>query len=996
MRLRDPLPGAPMQSQEFRKNEEYCGFVIDEVTPVEEVELLVYEITHRPSGAQIIHIASNETENLFSLCFKTYPKHNKGVAHILEHTVLCGSRTYPVKDPFFSMNRRSLTTFMNALTGNNFTAYPAATTNEKDFYNLLDVYIDAVFFPLLQKESFAQEGYRLELLHPQNLFSPLSVKGIVFNEMRGALSRTESRLWRDVLKNMFPNHPHGYNAGGDPVEIITLSYQELLDYHKQYYSPSRATFFFNGSIPLKKHLDFIYEKVLRGAQKLPPIPPVEKIERFLEPRRTVSYYPSQEKDLSKKSFVVFGWLTTDISDLETLIALSLLDSILMDTDASLLKNSLLASGLCTQADAVLDTEMREIPYFILCHGCNLDNANELEKVLFKRLKEIAREKIDTKLIEASMHQMEFARLEIDGEQNPYGLELFYRTVLSKQQGGSVVPNLQIHALFEKMAKLFIDPDYFPELIEKFFLSNTHYIRHVMEPDPKVHSKEEQEIDEILATISNRLTKRERESLVEEMKEFALYQSQKQDNIDCLPKLSIKDIPQNVQHYPLERSYVDQLTIYYHPCNTNKIVYAALSFDIPQIDEEHLQYLHLFSSCLTQVGVGGKDYLTTLDAIQGNLGGIYSSIGLNIQAKDNMTCQPTLTIHAKALERKLPSMFHHMKDVILSADFSDRERIKELIMQEYTELEQKVNRGAVSYAVSRSKSALTPFSYVLNEWHGLPYFIFIRSLASNIDKTIDLIIERLEGIRRIVFHLNSPTLVLSCDEKSYKIIEQNRWFGMNKFSTTPYCPWIDFPSPPPVYTAAKTMPIPVASNALAFESVPYSHPSSAPLNLAAILFENIVLHKELREEQGAYGCGAEHSAATGLFHFYSVRDPHIFSTYQSFKRSLETIARGRFSEEDLEEAKLSFFQEVDSPISPGMRASWTYALEKSGLDVSMRQKYREQILRATKQEIMQAVQESLLPKLDGAIWTSFASESLVEKENKLFEKHSLSPLPIESI
>jgi hypothetical protein len=547
-----------------------------------------------------------------------------------------------------------------------------------------------------------------------------------------------------------------------------------------------------------------------------------------------------------------------------------------------------------------------------------------------------------------------------------------------------------------MAVLFGDPDYFSNIIEKFFLSNSHYIRHVMEPDLNIHAREETEINNILSEKSRQLTQKEREDLVEEMTKFNLYQNQKQNNIDCLPKLRLSDIPLNIQHYPLQRSYIDQLTIYYHPCNTNKIVYASLSFDIPQIEDDYLQYLYLFSSCLTEIGTGGKDYLETLDSVQATLGGIYSSISLNIQAQDTTNCSPTFTIHAKALERKIPDMFTHMKDLILTADFSDRERIKELIMQEYTDLEQKINRGAISYAIYRSKSGLSPFSYILNQWYGLPYFIFIRSLASNIDKMVDLIIERLEYIKRTVFHLNSPTLVLSCDEKAYKIIEQNHWFGLSKFSTNPYRPWIDFPLPPPVYTAANTMPIPVASNALAFESVPYLHQNSAPLNLAAILFENIVLHKELREEKGAYGCGAENADITGLFHFYSVRDPQIFSTYQSFKNSLEVIANGLFTEEDLEEAKLSFFQEADTPISPGMRARSTYSFEKCGLDQSTRQKYREAILSSTKQEVMNAVKESLLPKVDKGIWTSFASESLIEKENKLFEKHSLSPLPIEPI
>jgi len=985
-----------MLLQEFRKGEEYSGFKIEEVTFIEEVNLIVYEANHLSSQAKVVHIASEELENLFAISFKTYPNHNKGVAHILEHVALCGSKRYKVKDPFFSMTRRSLASFMNALTGNNFTAYPAATTNEKDFYNLLDVYIDAVFFPLLDKHSFLQEGYRLELTNPQNLQSPLCVKGIVFNEMRGSLSRIQSRLWQDVLKNMFPDHPSGFNAGGDPCEILDLTYEELLEYHKQYYSPSRAIFFFNGSLPLKNHLTFIHNTVLKDAKNYPEILAVPKVQRFLHPKKTISYYPCQEKDLTQKTFAVFGWLTSEISDLESVVALSLLDSILMDTDASLLKNTLLASDLCTQADSILETEIREVPYFIVCHGCSSENVAELEKVMFERLREIVKEKINPQIIEASMYQMEFSRLEIDAEENPYGLELFYRTVLAKQQGGSVVSNLQIHDLFEKMAKQFVNPDYFSQIIEKFLLSNTHYICHVMEPDRDLHAKEEKEIEDIIKIKGNTLSKEDREKLLEEMKQFTSYQAKKEENIDCLPKLSVQDIPKNVLTYLLQRTYIDQLSVHSHICHTNKIVYASLSFDVPQIEEEDLQYLQFFSSCITEVGVGDKNYLDTLDHVQATLGGIHSSLSLNIHPKDPSSASPTFTLHAKALERKTEEMFLHIKDVILTPNFSDRERIKELITQEHAELEQKINRGAISYAVYRSKAALSSFSHILDQWHGIPYFVFIRNLAMNIDKVLDQVIERLQKIQRILFHLNSPNLILSCDEKAFKMIEENRWFGLNQFSTTSYAPWVDFSYESKIQSGSKKMPISVASNALAFEAVPFTHHNSAALNLAAILFENLVLHKEVREENGAYGLGAEYSAITGLFHFYSVRDPHIFSTYQSFRKSIEMITEGNFTEEDLSEAKLSFFQEADSTVSPGMRATLSYGFEKSGLDEETRQSYREKILFCTKQDVIDACRESLLPKLDSGIWTSFASESLLEKENKLFEKHALNPLPIESI
>jgi Zn-dependent M16 (insulinase) family peptidase len=266
---------------------------------VPELQCHLTELLHEESGAHFIHIGNDDPENLFCLSFRTLPDSSNGVAHILEHTVLCGSKKYPVKDPFFAMNRRSLNTFMNALTGADFTCYPAASQVEQDFYNILEVYLDAVFYPLLKEPSFLQEGWRLEFADPEDAASPLTYKGIVYNEMKGALSSPTTRLIEHINAALFPNNPYGYNSGGDPKDIPKLTYEELLFFHQSYYHPSRCLFFFYGNLPLKKHLDFVSQKALKGIKALQPLSPIPKQPRFVRPVYKEAYYPISADEMSE-------------------------------------------------------------------------------------------------------------------------------------------------------------------------------------------------------------------------------------------------------------------------------------------------------------------------------------------------------------------------------------------------------------------------------------------------------------------------------------------------------------------------------------------------------------------------------------------------------------------------------------------------------------------------------------------------------------------------
>ncbi len=511
-------PGEGYNEPFMNEGEKYRGFAVKRILPLTELRAQLLELEHESTGATVMHIANDDPENLFCLSFQTLPHNSNGVAHILEHTVLCGSKKFPVKDPFFAMTRRSLHTFMNALTGSDFTCYPAASQVEKDFYNLLNVYLDAVFHPNLRKESFWQEGHRLEFVK-----DTLEWKGIVYNEMKGALISPETRLWHYIMEGLVPGLPYAYISGGDPKIIPTLTYEELRAFHDQYYHPSRCLFFFYGNLPLKKHLDFLDANCLKDVAKKPPLSPLPVQSRWKQPKELKGFYPTTETDeLEKKCYVSFAWLTVPIHDQETALALTLIDAILMETDASPLKYALLQSGLCVTADAFIDTEMSELPYVIICRGCREKDASAIEDLILKALQDVV---FDAELIEAALHQLEFSRTEIVGDQSPFGLTLFFRSALAKQHNCPPENALLIHQLFDSLRKRIADPAYLPSLVKKYLIDNPHRLRVVMEPDPHLISKEEETEKLLLREIESKLTPEAKQEVLSRTERLHQYQKE---------------------------------------------------------------------------------------------------------------------------------------------------------------------------------------------------------------------------------------------------------------------------------------------------------------------------------------------------------------------------------------------------------------------------------------------------------------------------------------
>lgn len=980
-------------------NETYKDFKLKKVVPLKELKCRLIEVVHTPTNAAILHIENDDPENLFCLSFQTLPSSSNGVAHILEHTVLCGSKKFPIKDPFFSMTRRSLNTFMNALTGADFTCYPAATQIKKDFYNLLDVYIDAVFHPILDRRSFEQEGIRIEYEKFDDPTTPLTFRGIVFNEMKGAMHSGQARMHELLYKSLYPSLTYGVNSGGDPKQIRTLTYEELLLFHKTYYHPSRCLFFFYGNFPLKDHLDYIEKAILEKTEKAPPLPPMRKETRYVAPKVTKGFYPIPKGESKEnKTLISFGFLTTEATNQLECLALGVIEIVLLDTDASILKRAFLDSKLCKQVSCYLDAEIKEVPFTIHFKGCEEENLEALVEVMQTTLKKVVAEGIEKEAIDIALHQFEFHGSEITGDHAPFGLTLFMRSGLLYQHGGKPESGLLIHSLFDELReKMKENPDYLLGLIQKYLIDNPHFVQAILKPDEDLENTELNEEQTTLEKIREILTEKEQETFISKAKELKTFQKmQEEEDIDLLPKVTIDDVPKKGRDLLLVERQHQTFNVFQHACFTNEIGYVDLFFPFPTLSKEELINLRLLTVLLPQLGTKKKGYEETLKVIQASTGGILPYLTLGIKAKNPLEFSPAFAIRGKALYRNLGKLFPLLSDLIYTAEFNDKNRLKELLQKHWISLEQSVNQGALKYAINLSCSPLSQANQLANLFFGLEYYNAIKKSVANLDENLDALIASLKGIQEKLFFKNTFDMVLSMDDVALKRLEKENYFNL---CTTEKPKGSSFEINDPlqeIVEQGRVIASPVAFIAKVFNTVPYTHQNAPYLSLAACLLDNLSLHKKIREEGGAYGGGAVSNALSGNFYFFSYRDPHIASTLDAFSDAIQLISEGKFDDQDLESAKLEIIQDLDQPISPGSRADVAYNWMKEGRTATLRQNFRDGLLNATKDDVIVAVREHIAKDFEKGKEVVFAGAPLLEKENKLLQKQGKKPLTILSI
>jgi len=554
----------------------------------------------------------------------------------------------------------------------------------------------------------------------------------------------------------------------------------------------------------------------------------------------------------------------------------------------------------------------------------------------------------------------------------------------------------IHSLFDQLQKKQVeDPQYLVGLLKKYFLENPHFVQITMLPSKELAAKEKNEELQALEQMKKSLTAGQVKHILDQSEELAAFQKkQQEEDIDLLPKIKLDEVPTSSIEYPLHIGNSHSFKTYHHDCFTNNIIYADLFFGLPDIPKEDLMHLRLFTLFLPQVGAGGRNYLENLDFIQAHTGGIGAGLALHTQVTDHNQFHPALHIRGKALYREAKPLFLLLKDVINSLDFKDLDRLKEILLKQYTSMHSTLTQNAMRYASTLAASTLDTPSWLTNLWYGLDFYRYLRNVVANLDAEINTISHKMEELRNTLFSAAKPDLVLACSKEMYEVLRDQEFYGLTKHSIQEKSPWkLTTHAHVPTYHSF-LVATPVAFISHVIKTVPYVHPDAPALMIAACLFENIVLHTKIREQGGAYGGGASFNSLSGNFSFYAYRDPNILFTLKAFDEAIEEIIKVHFEESDLEEAKLEVFQSLDSPVSPGNRAELAYTRLKEGKTPAIRQAFRSKLLNISREEIINAVKKYIQSHRGNTV--VFSGKELLERENAELEKEKMCPFPIEAI
>jgi hypothetical protein len=930
---------------------------------IDSLQIDVQEFEHIKTGALHIHLASEQTENVFLVALKTMPQDSCGVAHILEHTALCGSEKFPVRDPFFMMIRRSLNTFMNAFTSSDWTAYPFASQNEKDFNNLLEVYLDAVFFARLDPLDFAQEGHRVEFSDASDEPS-LVYKGVVYNEMKGAMSSPVSQLWQSLTKYLFPTSTYHFNSGGEPSDIPDLSHEQLLAFYKRHYHPSNAIFMTSGDMPAAAQQEKFENHALHrfSAQDIDLSVADEK--RYFSPLQVQEGYPAATGDEQAKSHLVLGWLLGHSTDLKQQMQANLLSRVLLDNSASPLRKALETCGIGTGPSPLcgLEDSNKEMAFVCGLEGAESNEAQRFEELVIECLQQVVEQGVPQSEIEAALHQLELSQREIGGDGYPFGMQLILSALPAAIHGGDALAALNLDPVLEQLAQAIQDRAFIPDLINQLLLSNSHRVRLTLAPDELLSGRRDKAEQQRLAKMLEAMDEQQQQQVKDQTQALLARQAQ-EDDIDILPQVTRDDIPPQ-QSIPSPSLESKALGWNFYAAGTNGLVYHQLVIDWPSIDAESLPYLNLLAQLMTEVGIGKDNYLT-IQAKQASVCGSLSAyLSYRGEATDADQLSSYFILSTKGLVSQQAAIVELLKQTLMSARFDEQQRIKELVGQLRSRRQQSVSQAGHSFALGAASQNMSAGANLQFNMSGLQGLLWLQQLDDGLEDNAKLanLCARLTALQE---QLSSQGMQLASVAEGQQLKPTQELFTgafakhvkpLNGHFSWPYDKAGNANNKPvkqlwttntQVNYCARSMP-----------TVSSAHPHAAALVVVGEVLRNGYLHRAVREQGGAYGAGAGQDNNNACFRFYSYRDPRSAETFADFSASLDWILSDQLLQQHLEEAVLGVIGSLDKPGSPAGEALQAYQNQLHGRTPKLRQAFRAAILAVDLPSLRQVVKTYL--------------------------------------
>ena len=855
-----------------------------------------------------IHLESDSNEKVFMVAFRTIPEDSTGVAHILEHTALCGSKKYPVRDPFFMMIRRSLNTFMNAFTSSDWTAYPFATLNKKDFNNLLGVYLDSAFFPNLDSLDFAQEGHRLEFKEKNNPESEIEIKGVVYNEMKGAMSSITSQLWHGMSQHLYSSSTYKHNSGGDPENIIDLSHEDLVNFHQKHYHPSNATFFTFGNVDPLEIQSFIKENVLDNFSPSDEVVAVKNEDRLESPKVVSDFYNPQPGD-ENNHHIVLSWLLNESHNPVQLLETYLMSNILLDNSASPLRKVLESTKLGKSPSPLtgLEADQKELVFAAGLEGVDSNKSKEVEKLIMDCLTKLVEDGVPKDLIDSSLHQLEIRQREITGSGMPFGLQIMLTCLPACIHNDNPLNVLDLDSAFNTIKNNLKTENYIENLIDRSLIKNNHRLTYSLIPDTELNKKNEEKIQNKVFEITKNFSLDDKKNLIKLANDLENRQNSV-DDPEVLPKVTKEDIPEK-RNYASPIAFAEnESTNYFYKSGTNGIVYHSMIFPCDALDENELKIASLFSNTLTDIGLG-KDGYEDIQKYQSSITGGISASFITLPNKSDDTFKLALKVSSKSLEGNESYMQDLILRTVKESSFDETKRIEELLEFISSDNEKSVIQNGHILSMSNAASQISDIASTNDLTSGLRFIHNTNHLSKLIGEDDELAkyLELLRSINSKISNTPSHLFTASALDKAklnldFTIKENTHHYknqGLVALQSNPIG-WI---------TGSQ-----VCFCAEAFPTVDYKHEDAPALTVLGTVLRNGYLHSAIREKGGAYGAGASQDSNNKVFKFFSYRDPKCTETFKEFKKSREWSIKN-ITEEQLEEGVLGVISSIDKPLSP---------------------------------------------------------------------------------
>ena len=945
---------------------------------IPEINSTVKLYRHDKSGARIVSITNDDENKVFGITFRTPPATSNGIAHIMEHSVLCGSRKYPVKEPFIELAKSSLNTFLNAFTTPDTTCYPVATTNLKDFYNLVDVYLDAVFYPLIHERTLQQEGWHYELNTPDG---PLTFKGVVFNEMKGNYSSPDMLInYEYSQRSLFPDNAYGLDSGGDPSVIPDLTYAEFTYFHESYYHPSNSYIWFYGDDPEEERLRYL-NTWLEAFDRKEVASLVALQPSWDSPRRLEYHYDSGDS-VAPKAYITLNWLLPETMDVQLTLGLSILSHILTATPASPLRKALIDSNLGEDLVGVgLEDGLRQMFYSTGMKGVQTANLDKVEALIIETLQKLTAEGIDPDMVAASLNTIEFRLREQNTGRFPRGLFMMLKALSTWQYDGDPLEALAFEAPLNAIKTEIAKSRYFEGLIQKYLLLNPHRSTVTLLPDPEEGKHRTETEYQRLEATRIAMTPEDMQKVAQTMASLKHYQEtpDSPEALATIPSLQLSDIDKKVKTLPLTIQKEGESLVLYHDLFTNGIVYLDLGFDLHSVPQKLLPFIGLYGRVLLQMVTETQDFVKLTQRIGRSTGGITSAL-LTSTIRESTQSALWLFLRGKAVTSQASELLAILKEVLLTARIDYRERFKQIVFEEKARLEAELVPGGHVVVNRRLRARINEADWVADQTSGIDYLYFLRFLLDEIDKDWPGVLSRLEGVRKILINRSSMVVNVTLDEANWKIllpqlVELMQALPVSEmqkimFDRTRVVPNEGLVIPAQVNYVAK------GANLYALGYKPHGS-----IHVIRHYLGTTWLWDKIRVQGGAYGGMSAFDQNSGIFTYFSYRDPNLISTLSNYDQTANFLSNLELSKSELTKTIIGTISELDVYQLPDAKGYTSMVRYLTDIPDYFRQRVRDEVLGTTVKDFKKFTEPLTRVAEQGEVVVLGSAEA-IEKANQI--------------